>query len=128
MNNKPQFGLQKTDPSQVQQLLPIDLSNLPEETQIQLRKRAAEKGIDLIHEAQERLMKSRVAEHDLSMVTQHVQSLDHERKIYSVQEKLETGSGRVDVTIRGGDTKFLIPILIVIGCIILGIALIFSLK
>lgn len=128
MSDKPQFGLQKTDPSQVQHLLPIDLTNLPEETQIELRKKAAEKGIDLIHQAQERLMISRVAEHDLSMVTQHVQALDHERKIYSVHEKLETGSGKVDVTIRGGDTKFLIPILVVIGCIILGLALIFSSK
>jgi len=86
----------------------------------------AENRIELQTEAQRRLMKSKNAESDLAMMTEKVQDLDHERKIYSVHEKLETGSGSIEVKIKGGDTKFLVPILIVIGCIILGIVLILS--
>jgi hypothetical protein len=40
--------------------------------------------------------------------------------------KGETGSGNYDVQIRGGDTKFIVPILIVVGVIILGLILIMS--
>ena len=86
----------------------------------------AENRIDLQTEAQQRLMKSKNAESDLAMMTEKVQELDHERKIYSVHENLETGSGNINVKIRGGDAKFLVPILIVIGCIILGLVLLLS--
>lgn len=126
MNERKQHGLQKVDPRQVEQLLPVDLSGLPEEKKQELMAKMAENRIDLQTEAQKRLMKSKNAESDLAMMTEKVQELDHERKIYSVHEKLETGSGNIDVKIKGGDTKFLVPILIVIGCIILGLVLLLS--
>lgn len=126
MNEKKQDGLQKVDPRQVEQLLPVDLSGLPEEKKQELMAKMAENRIDLQTEAQQRLMKSKNAESDLAMMTEKVQGLDHERKIYSVHEKLETGSGNIEVKIKGGDTKFLVPILIVIGCIILGLVLLLS--
>ena len=126
MNENRQHGLQKVDPRQVEQFLPVDLSGLPEEKRQELMLRMAENRIDLQTEAQRRLMKSKNAESDLAMMTEKVQDLDHERKIYSVHEKLETGSGSIEVKIKGGDTKFLVPILIVIGCIILGIVLLLS--
>lgn len=126
MNERRQHGLQKVDPRQVDQLLPVDLSGLPEEKKQELMAKMAENRIDLQTEAAQRLMKSKNAESDLAMMTEKVQELDHERKIYSVHEKLETGSGNIDVKIKGGDTKFLVPILIVIGCIILGLVLLLS--
>ena len=126
MNERKQHGLQKVDPRQVEQLLPVDLSGLPEEKKQELMAKMAENRIDLQTEAQQRLMKSKNAESDLAMMTEKVQELDHERKIYSIHEKLETGSGNIDVKIKGGDTKFLVPILIVIGCIILGLVLLLS--
>ena len=126
MNERKQHGLQKVDPSHVDQLLPVDLSGLPEEKRQELMVKMAENRIDLQTEAQQRLMKSKNAESDLAMMTEKVQELDHERKIYSVHENLETGSGNINVKIRGGDAKFLVPILIVIGCIILGLVLLLS--
>ena len=42
--------------------------------------------------------------------------------------KGETGSGTYDLHIRGGDTKFIVPVLVVIGVIILGVILIIALK
>ena len=126
MDERKQHGLQKVDPRQVEQLLPVDLSGLPEEKKQELMAKIAENRIDLQTEAQQRLLKSKNAESDLAMMTEKVQELDHERKIYSIHEKLETGSGNIDVKIKGGDTKFLVPILIVIGCIILGLVLLLS--
>lgn len=126
MNERKQYGLQKVDPCQVDQLLPVDLSGLSEEKRQELMAKMAENRIDLQIEAQKRLMKSKNAESDLAIMMEKVQELDHERKIYSVHEKLETGSGNIEVKIKGGDTKFLIPILIVIGCIILGLVMLLS--
>jgi molybdopterin-biosynthesis enzyme MoeA-like protein len=126
MNEIKQHGLQKVDPSQIDQLLPIDLSGLPEEKKQELMAKMAENRIDLQTEAQQRLMKSKNAESDLAMMTEQVQALDHNQKIYSVHEKLETGSGNIDIKIKGGDAKFIVPILIVIGCIILGLVLLLS--
>jgi hypothetical protein len=126
MNERKQHGLQKVDPRQVEQLLPVDLSGLPEEKKQELMAKMADNRIDLQTEAQQRFMKSKNAESDLAMMTEKVEALEHERKIYSVHEKLETGSGNIEVKIKGGDTKFLVPILIVIGCIILGLVLLLS--
>ena len=126
MNENKQHGLQKVDPRQIDQLLPVDLSGLPEEKRQELMAKMAENRIDIQIEATQRLMKSKNAESDLAMMTEQVQELDHERKIYSVHEKLETGSGSIDVKIKGGDTKFIVPVLVVIGCIILGLVLLFS--
>jgi len=42
--------------------------------------------------------------------------------------KGETGSGTYELQIRGGDTKFIVPVLVVIGVIILGVILIMALK
>jgi molybdopterin-biosynthesis enzyme MoeA-like protein len=123
MKENDQHGLQKVDPRQVEKFLPIDLSGLPEEQRQQLMLKIAENRIELQADAQRRLMKSKNAESDLAMMTEKIQELDHERKVYSVHEKLETGAGSIDVKIRGGDTKFIVPILVVIGCIIIGIVL-----
>lgn len=126
MNEKKQLGLQKVNPQEVASFLPIDLSVLSIEKHKELSAKLAEQTIDLRIEAANRLMKSKTAESDLAMMTEKVQQLDHERKIYSVEEKLETGSGNIHVKIKGGDTKFIIPILIVIGSVILGLAFLLS--
>ena len=126
MKENKQLGLTKTNPQEVPILLPIDLSILSIEKQQELSAKYAEQTFDLRNEANLRLMKSKIAESDLAMMTEKVQQLDHDRKIYSVDEKLETGSGNIHVKITGGDTKFITPILIIIGIIILGLAFILS--
>ena len=42
--------------------------------------------------------------------------------------KGEICSGTYDLHIRGGDTKFIVPVLVVIGVIVLGVILIMSMK
>ena len=69
-----------------------------------------------------------IAEHDPAVGIDAVQRLDHEQKIYSKKMKGETGSVTYELQIRGGDTKFIVPVLISIGVIILGVILIITLK
>jgi hypothetical protein len=126
MNGNTENKISKFDPQQFNQLLQVDLSGLPEEKKQELLAKLMEQRVDLQNEANKRLIKSSNAAHDLAMMTDKVKDLDNSGKTYVFDEKLETGSGALHVKIRGGDTKFVIPILIVLGCIILGLALIFA--
>ena len=74
----------------------------------------------------ERVYKSRNAEHDLSVAVETVRKLSDEKKIYTEHVKGETGSGTYDLKIRGGDTKFIVPILLVIGLIIIAVIALMS--
>ena len=72
--------------------------------------------------------KSRVAENDLLVHHENVARLDHQKKVYSSKVSAETGSGKIDMQVRGGDTRFIVPILIVIGVVVLALVAIFALR
>ena len=118
-------GLQRVD---YQSMLPVGFQEASEEEKRAIINRLADQDIALRQELMRSVGKSKLAEHDLAVAVEAVQRLDAERKIYSVQGKGETGSGTYGYTIRGGDTKFIIPILAVVGIVILGIVLIMALK
>jgi hypothetical protein len=125
MNENEQRGLQRLD---IESKLPAGFQNLSEEEKRSLVKRLQDQDIEVRGELLRKVGKSKLAEHDLAVGIDAVNRLDHERKIYSKQMKGETGSGTYDLHIRGGDTKFIIPVLVVVGVIILGILLIVVLK
>ena len=124
MNEKEQRGLQRID---IQGKLPAGFDKLSEEEQQAIVKRLIDQDIEIRGELLRKSGQSKVAENDLAVGIDTVQRLDHERKIYSEKLKGETGSGTYELTVRGGDTKFILPILIVVGVIILGVVLIFVL-
>ena len=74
------------------------------------------------------VLKSRTDENYLHVHNENVARLDHERKIYSSKVTAETGSGKIDMQVRGGDTRFIVPILVVIGVILLALIAIFALR
>lgn len=125
MSEIEQRGLQRLD---IDSKLPAGFQNLSEEEQRAVLKRLQDQDIEIRGELLRKVGKSKIAEHDLAVGIDAVQRLDHERKIYSKKMKGETGSGTYDLQIRGGDTKFIVPVLVVIGLIILGIIMIMALK
>lgn len=125
MSEKEQRGLQRLD---IEIKLPAGFDALSEDEKRSVIKKLQDQDIEIRGELLRKLQKSKVAEHDLAVGIDAVQKLDHERKIYSKHMKGETGSGTYDLHIRGGDTKFIVPVLVVIGVIILGIVMILALK
>lgn len=125
MSENEERGLQRLN---LQNKLPAGFEHLSEEEQRDIMKRLAEQDVAIREDFLRRKVKSESAERDLDMVLDAVEQMDHERRIYSVNKKGETGSGTYDLHIRGGDTRFIVPILIVIGVIILGIVMIFALR
>lgn len=122
--DKPQ-GLQKVD---VEQRLPVGLEKLPEEDQRAILRKLQDDQVQLMKELNRAVGKSRVAENDLRVHNENIARLDHERKIYSSKISTESGSGKIDVHVRGGDTRFIVPILVVIGVIFLSLIAIITLR
>lgn len=125
MSENEQRGLQRLD---IDRKLPAGFDKLSEQEQRAVVKKLQDQDIEIRGEILRKISKSQIAEHDLAVGIDAVQRLDHERKIYSKKMKGETGSGTYELHIRGGDTKFIVPILVVIGVIILGVILVMSLK
>lgn len=118
-------GLQRLN---IEQQLPVGFDQLPEDAQLAILRRFQEKQVDLRMEMSRAVGKSRVAENDLHVHNESVARLDHERKIYTSKISAETGSGKIDMQVRGGDTRFIVPILVVIGVIGLAIVAIIALR
>ncbi len=125
MSEDNQRGLQRF---KVEQNLPVGFEKLPEEDQRAILRKLQEKQVDVIVDVTRAVSKSRIAENDLHVHNENVARLDYERKIYSSKISAETGSGKIDMQVRGGDTRFIVPILVVIGVILLAILAIFALR
>jgi hypothetical protein len=125
MSEDDQHGLRRFD---IKNNLPVGFHELTKEEQLNVLKKLQEQDIELRSELLRKIGKSQVAEHDLAVGIDNVQRLDHEQKCYSQHIKGETGSGTYDLNIKGGDTRFIVPVLVVIGVIILGIILIMAIK
>ncbi len=125
MNEGTPRGLQKLD---VEARLPVGFEQLSQEDQRAIRRKLQDGLVDVQLDMHRAIGKSRVAENDLNLLNDAVARLDHERKIYSSKVTAETGSGKIDMQVRGGDTRFLIPILVTVGAILLAVVAIFALR
>lgn len=121
MSEEKPKGLQRFE---LEQRLPAGFDLLPEEEQRAILRKMQDKQVDVMVEMQRAIGKSRIAENDLHVHNENVARLDHERKVYSSKINAETGSGKIDMQVRGGDTRFIVPILVVVGVIILAIVVI----
>lgn len=120
MSNSEQHGLRRIDNTNLP--LPPGFDRLPKTDQAAILKRLAEKHVEDQAELMRKVGQSKVSENDMAVVMENVNTLDQEKKFYSVREKVKMGASDVDITIRGGDTKFIVPILVAIGIIIFTIA------
>ena len=124
MNDEKQKGLQKIEYSPN---LPAGFDELPDHEKLEIVKKIQKQDLEVRKEFAKKVGKSRIAENDLYTAIDVIQQLDQEKKIYSQHHKGETGSGTYDLKARGGDTKFIVPILVVIGVIILALILLLAL-
>ena len=123
-NEREERGLQRLD---LERMLPMELGPLSEAERTEIQKKLKEQDLEIRGEILRKYGKSKLAEHDLAVGIDTVQRLDNERKIYSKPMSGETGSGKYDLHVRGGDTKFIVPILVVIGATIVGALFVMSL-
>jgi len=107
-------------------MIPDLFNKLDKEKQEKLAEKYANTIIDLEKTKREKMIKSEAAENDLKIGADNLRGLESKDRIYTHNQSVETGSGRIDIKVKGGDTKFIIPILAVLGIIaIIVLAIVF---
>ena len=125
MNKNEQNGLRRLD---IDNILPTGFDDLTGEEQNSIVKQLRDQDIEMRRELLSRAGKSKIAEHDIAVGIETIQRLDHDKKIYSKKMKGETGSGTYEIDIKGGDTKFIVPVLIIFSVVTLGVVAMFLLR
>lgn len=103
--------------------LPAFFKSLSEDQQKTYLEKLASDNADLKRIAGEKVIQSKVAEHDMTNDLEFLKQIETENKVVSVKREYNTGSGKMELNIKGGDKKFLIPVLIVVGLITIAILL-----
>ena len=106
--------------------LPAYFDQLEPEQKRQVLLKIVEGDVGLRQKYLAKLSDSHIAEHDLAVIMQTIRDFDQNKKVYSVKGKATTGSGNVEVTVRGGDTRFIVPIILAIGVVIILLLLVLS--
>lgn len=101
--------------------LPDLLNKLDKEKQEKYIEKHVQNVLDIDKMQQEKVLKSKVAEHDLAVAQDNLRGLDQSKKFYTHNQTVETGSGKIEIKVKGGDTKFIIPIVAVVGIILITI-------
>ena len=104
--------------------LPSFFKDLSESQQNDYLTKLANDNAELKKYANEKIIDSKIAERDMVTDIEYLKQLETEGKMITVKRTYETGSGKMDVNIKGGDKKFIIPILIVLGIIIITVLII----
>jgi hypothetical protein len=99
--------------------LPSYFDKLSKEQQELYLSKLATDNADLMTYAQKKVADSKTAEHDMHVDLNYLSRLETENKMINVKRTYETGSGKMDINIKGGDRKLIIPIVITIAIVVI---------
>lgn len=77
--------------------------------------------LEIRKKAMEKVQQSKIAEHDMAMVQSNIEAMDASKKYYEINQNVETGAGNVQIKVKGGDAKFIVPVIGATGLILLGL-------
>jgi hypothetical protein len=95
----------------------------PEQKEAYLEKLASNNA-DLIKYASKKVADSKTAEHDMGVELDYIAKLETENKMINIKRTYETGSGKMEINIKGGDKKLIIPIFLILGIVLIAALLI----
>lgn len=106
----------------------FDLEALPsffkdlndEQKKIYLEKLAMDNA-DLKKYVGEKIADSKIAEGDMVRDIEFLKRIETENKVINVKRDYQTGSGKLELNIKSGDKKFIIPVLVVLGIILIAV-------
>ena len=100
------------------------MPDLTDEDRRNLQFKMTSDDVELRKQAIEKITKSKLAQHDLVSLMGDLTDLNKKGMYIKSKQTFETGSGKFEIEVKGGDTKLIVPVLIVVGIVIL-IALFF---
>jgi hypothetical protein len=101
--------------------LPAFFKDLTEEQQKAYLEKLASDNADLKKYANEKIIQSKIAERDMVTDIEFLKQIETENKVINIKRDYQTGSGKLELNIKGGDKKFIIPILVILGIIIIAV-------
>lgn len=100
------------------------IPNLNEEDKHQLSLKIASDDIEIRKGALEKMTQSGIAHSDLVAIMGELSALNKEGMYVKSKQVIKTGSGTFEIESKGGDTKLIIPVMIIIGIVIIAVTLI----
>lgn len=95
------------------------IPNLSDEDRRSLALRVASDDVEIRKAAFVKMAQSSIAQGDLAFVQGELNALTNKGKYVDIEQVIETGSGTVKIHTRGGDTKLIMPVLVIVGIVII---------
>ena len=102
----------------------LKIPNLSEEDRRELSLRIMSDDLDVRKSAQEKIVQSQIAHNDLVTIMGELSALNKQGMYVKSKQTIKTGSGTFEIESKGGDTKLIIPVLVILGIVIIAVAII----
>lgn len=110
--------LSKLDQNKILDIIST-IPHLTDQDRSELSKRVASDDIEIRKSAFEKLAQSQIAQNDLIVVQGEIATLNKQGMYVKAKQTIKTGSGQVEIEMKGGDTKLIIPVLVILGIVII---------
>ena len=95
------------------------IPNLTDADRHELSKRVASDDIEIRKGALEKITQSQIAQNDLVAIMGEVSAMSKQGMYVKSNQIIKTGSGQFEIQMKGGDTKLIIPVLIIVGVVVI---------
>lgn len=95
------------------------IPNLTDDDRRELSLRVASDDVEIRKGALEKITQSQIAQHDLMAIMGELTALNKQGMYVKSKQTIKTGSGTFDIEMKGGDTKLIIPVLVILGVVII---------
>ena len=95
------------------------IPNLTEDDRHELSLRIASDDVEVRKVALEKITQSQIAHHDLTTIMGELTALNKQGMYVKSKQTIKTGSGTFEIEMKGGDTKLIIPVMIILGVVVI---------
>ncbi len=100
------------------------IPNLTDDDRHELSLCVASNDIEIRKGALEKITLSQIAQHDLVVIMGELTVMSKQGMYVKSKQTLKTGSGTFEIEMKGGDTKLIIPVMLILGVVIIAALLI----
>ena len=100
------------------------IPNLTDDDRHELSLRVASDDVEIRKGALEKITQSQIAQHDLMAIMGELSALNKQGMYVKSKQTIKTGSGTFEIEMKGGDTKLIIPVLVILGIVIIAVLVI----
>jgi len=100
------------------------IPNLTDDDRHELSLRVASDDVEIRKGALEKITQSQIAQHDLIAIMGELSAMSKQGMYVKSKQTIKTGSGTFEIEMKGGDTKLIIPVLVILGIVIIAVLVI----